>query len=367
MCGVNMEYIEKRIEKARSLLKDENEGIFLISVTNREYFSGFNSSDGFMFIFPQKVYLFLDFRYYESAKIKKEAGKIPENMEILLRDRNASGLMKEVLLQNKIKKLYFEDNRITVSSLEHYKGLLCEVEFLCGGTKLDSFRAQKDLYEIESIKKAQSITDKVFCEMLEILKPGMTENDVALEIDYRLRRNGASKYAFSTIAVSGAKSSLPHGVPDNTVITKGFLTMDFGACYNGYISDMTRTVCFGKPDEEMIKVYDTVLEAQKVAFEKIHSGVEGKVVDLAAREYIYSAGYRGCFGHSTGHSVGLEVHESPNFSSSESTLIPENAVISVEPGIYIEGKFGVRTEDLVLVTPDGYENLTKSSKKLIVL
>ena len=197
-------------------------------------------------------------------------------------------------------------------------------------------------------------------------KKDFTERALALELEYFMFRNGADTKAFNTIAVSGKKSSLPHGVPEDIPVAQGFLTMDFGAKVGGYCSDMTRTVYIGKPSDEEIKVYNTVLAAQNAAFPVIHGGVLGKDVDKAARDVIEGAGYTGAFGHSLGHSLGMEVHERPNFSPSEQGVVPSGAVLSVEPGIYLEGKYGVRIEDIVFVTDEGCENLTHSSKELVV-
>lgn len=362
-----MDFIEQRINKAKSILKSTHEGIFIVSATNRRYFSGFESSEGYILILCDKTFLFLDFRYFEAAKIKQNEGVIPKSVEIIERTRNFADTINQILADMCIQRLYFEENRMTVSNRLYFNKMLKGIKLCYSKGMLDTFRASKDALEIETVKKAQAITDKVFNQLIGILKPGMSEREVALEIDYRMRQNGASGSAFSTIAVIGKKTSLPHGVPDDTVIKKGFLTMDFGACFDGYKADMTRTVCFGKPTNEMQKVYQTVLDAQNAAFEKICAGVTGSEVDLAARQLIYNAGYKGCFGHSTGHSVGLEIHENPNFSSGEKGKIPENAIISVEPGIYIEGKFGVRVEDLVLVTTQGYQNFTKSVKELVII
>ena len=226
---------------------------------------------------------------------------------------------------------------------------------------------QKDEDELSRIRAAQSITDAAFSHILGYLRPGVTETDIALELEFFMRKNGAESTAFPTICVSGKKSSLPHGVPENVPVSKGFLTMDFGAKYRGYCADMTRTVCIGEPTEKMRHVYRTVLDAQSDAFNAIFAGVSGCAVDKAARDRIEGAGYKGCFGHSTGHSLGIDIHEAPNFSANNTSPVPENAVLSVEPGVYLEGEFGVRIEDIVKISPEGFENFTKSPKDLIIL
>ena len=235
------------------------------------------------------------------------------------------------------------------------------------GSLIEYCRESKDEDEIANIKAAQKITDMAFSHILGFITPDVTETDVALELEWFMRKNGSEGTAFETICVSGTKSSLPHGKPENIKLGKGFLTMDFGARVNGYCSDMTRTVCIGTPTDEMRKIYDTVLEAQKKAINEICAGITGKRVDSAARDFIYSNGYKGCFGHSLGHSLGIDIHESPNFSPNCDAEIPQNAVLSVEPGIYIEGNFGVRIEDIVKISDFGYENLTESTKELIII
>ena len=358
----------KRIEKIRSKIASDSDALLVISESNRIYVSGFKSSEGYILISKFDAALFLDFRYYEMALIAKEKGEIPSEIRIVLSEKKRKDNIYEFLEKNDITNLLFEDKFIT---FEQYTNLLDETKDKCVisaiGSLFEECRASKDESEIQNIKHAQSITDAAFEHILPYLNPKITEIEVALELEYFMRKNGASGIAFETICVSGVKSALPHGRPDNKKLGRGFLTMDFGAKYNNYCSDMTRTVCIGNPTPEMKNVYATVLEAQERAFSEICAGVPGKIVDSAARDHIFSSGYKGCFGHSTGHSLGIEIHESPNFSPSSDISIPENAVLSVEPGIYIEGKFGVRIEDIVKISACGFENLTKSPKELIII
>lgn len=357
-----------RIEKIRSKLSEKGDAILISSGSNRFYASGFKSSAGYMLVSKEKAVLYLDFRYFEMAKIAKEKGKLQPELEIVLAEKKRREYIAEFSAEYNIKHLLFENRALTVAEYEVLKDEtkdVCTLGFADG--LIEECRISKDETEIEKIKIAQSITDKAFSHILGFINPDITEKDVALELEYFMHKNGAQGIAFDTICVSGAKSSLPHGKPENIKLGKGFLTMDFGAKYDGYCADMTRTVCIGNPTEEMKKVYDTVLEAQSRAFSEIFAGTIGKRVDAAARDYIYAEGYRGCFGHSTGHSLGIDVHESPNFSSNSDAVIPENAVLSVEPGIYIEGKFGVRIEDIVKICDFGYENLTESTKELIII
>ncbi len=351
-------------ERIKAATDKEFDAVLLVSPINRRYITNFRSSAGYVVIKPDKTYFITDSRYFFAAKEKCTEA--------------------EVILQNKVynqlndllcrcKKVLIEEKYLTVADFESFKEKLCDYELVTGASEaVEKLRAVKSDAELSKIIKAQEITDKAFTHIVNRLSDNMgkntvTEADVALELEYFMRKNGADGIAFDTIAVSGAKSSMPHGVPENIPLSKGFLTMDFGASFDGYCSDMTRTICIGKPTQEMIKVYDTVLNAQLLSLEAISAGKSGKEIYAVARDFIYSSGYEGRFGHSLGHSLGLEIHESPNFSPSYEGIIPERAVLSVEPGIYIDGEFGVRIEDIVNITASGCENLTKSGKELIVL
>ncbi len=357
-----------RIEKIRTKLQNESEAFFITSDSNRLYASGFCSSAGFMLVSKEGAELYLDSRYYEMAKIAKEKGKLQPETQVYLYEKKRREYIQDFCGRYNIKTLLCEDRSLTVfaySQLEGDVSGICKISGM--GNVIEECRVCKDEEEIRNIKSAQKITDMAFSHILGFINPDVTEMDVALELECFMRKHGSEGTAFETICVSGTKSSLPHGKPENIKLGKGFLTMDYGAKVNGYCSDMTRTVCIGKPDDEMLKVYNTVLEAQKKALDSIYASVPGNKVDSAARDYIYSQGYKGCFGHSTGHALGIDVHEAPNFSPSSQSPIPENAVLSVEPGIYIEGKYGVRIEDIVKISEFGCENLTESTKELIII
>jgi Xaa-Pro aminopeptidase len=234
--------------------------------------------------------------------------------------------------------------------------------------KISGFRAIKEEYELERMRKAQQITDAAFTEVLTRIKAGMTEKELAAELIYCLLKNGGEGLSFEPIVVSGPNTSLPHGVPGERRLQEGdFITMDFGVTYQGYCSDMTRTVALGYVTEEMRTVYDTVLKAQLAGISATRAGVKGKEVDAAARQVIEDAGYGPYFGHSYGHSIGMECHEMPSCSPSGEVVMEENMVSSAEPGIYLPGKFGVRIEDVVVFKADGCENLTHSPKNLIII
>ncbi len=342
-------------------MESSDDAFLVTSLPNRFYISGFHSSDGFIFATKNEVYLAVDFRYYEMAKMQ-----VKPPLQVLLVEGRYSDTLKELVQKHNVSKLCIEDKSLTVAEFEFYKKTFPEIVFSNGSTFLENLRSVKSFDELEFIKQAQKITDSAFSHILNFISDRRTEADVALELEYFMRRSGADGIAFDTIAVSGKKSSLPHGTPSELFLQKdAFLTMDFGAKFNGYCADMTRTVVLGRANEEMKRVYDTVLCAQRLALDKIHAGVIGSDVDRSARDYIYSQGYKGCFGHSTGHGLGIEVHEMPSFSPSYNKKIEKGCVLSVEPGIYIEDKFGVRIEDIVFVTEDGHENLTKSCKELI--
>jgi Xaa-Pro aminopeptidase len=233
---------------------------------------------------------------------------------------------------------------------------------------LDNLRAAKDEAEIETMKKAQKITDDAFKAVLNFIRPGMTEQEVAARLVYEMMRLGAQAVSFDPIVAAGPNGSKPHAIPGDRVLENGmFVTMDFGCKVDGYCSDMTRTVAIGQPDEEMERVYETVLAAQKAGINAARAGVTGREIDAAAREVIVQAGYGEYFTHSFGHSLGIDIHEAPNANAREEREMPVGAVISAEPGIYIPGKFGVRIEDVLILKEGGCENITRSPKNLIIL
>lgn len=362
-----MSLLDDRILRVRSLLK-EGEALYVSDDITRRYVFHFASTAGTGYISREKCLLLLDFRYVEKARRQQERGELSKEVTVLEQSdsvwKTLSGLVKE----DRIEKLLFEDKRMTCSSffiMNRELGKQCEL--VPAENRVEALRAVKDEYELSCIVEAQRITDAAFSHILSFIRKGMTEREIALELEFFMRKNGADGLAFDTICVSGAKSSMPHGEPDDTVVEEGFLTMDFGARFCGYCSDMTRTVCIGTPTDEMKAVYNTVLQAQKEALDTACGGIAGKLVDKAARTVIEKAGYGDCFGHATGHSLGLEIHEAPNFSPREEALVPTGAVISVEPGIYLPGQFGVRIEDIVFLTESGCKNLTNSTKEFIIL
>lgn len=362
--------MRENIQKLCNKVGEKADAMLVTSPVNRRYITGFNSSDGFVVVRDGKITYMTDSRYYESACIKQKEGKIDGGIEIVRQGKTMLQL-KEML--EGCDTVLFEDKSLSYDRYLHYSKVFDYAKLEAGGSDIMfSCRAIKTPEEIEKIKRAQSITDETFSYIVSFIsdnigKKDFTEKALQLEMDYHMLKSGADGLAFNTIAVSGCKSSLPHGVPEDISVANGFLTMDFGARYDGYCSDMTRTVCIGKPSEEMKKVYNTVLAAHDAALQVIHGGIISSDADKAARDVINGAGYEGAFGHSLGHSLGLEIHEPPNFAPGASYGVDSGVVISVEPGIYLEGKFGVRIEDIVCLTDDGCRNLTHSSKELMVL
>ena len=346
-----------------ALMSKNTDGAIISSELNSRYLSGFDYTDGYLLVLPEKAYLLADFRYIEAARASVT------DFEVVLTERGMLPAIDKIAKENGISSLLIEEETVSCAELGRMKEALTGITLSFGASELLIEQRQvKDASELELIAKAQSITDAAFEHILGFITPDKTELEVALELEFFMRSRGAEGVAFDTIAVSGTSSSLPHGVPADKKLSKGFLTMDFGAKYKGYCSDMTRTVVIGKADGEMKKVYNTVLSAQLAALERICEGIGCREADKIARDVITDAGYGPCFGHSLGHSVGMFIHETPSLSpkSKEGTALRRGNVVTVEPGIYIEGKYGVRIEDLVAIDLDGsVRNFTKSPKQLI--
>lgn len=354
---------QSRIKEIQNKLK-EHSALLVVSEPNRFYLTGFHSSAGSVVITKQKAYFLIDFRYVEKAK------NVVDSCEVVLSNRS-EGELKELLEKDGVKQLFVEADTVSISSKAAYETALPGVEILCEDTMdrlLEQMRAVKTEKELSLIRAAQQMTDETFSYILERIQPGRSEIDVMLDMEFYMRKLGSEGVSFDFIVVSGKNSSLPHGVPSQKQIEVGdFVTMDFGAVVGGYRSDMTRTVAVGCVSREQRKVYDTVLAAQKAAIAAVKPGLVCKDIDKVARDLIYGAGFEGCFGHGLGHSVGIEIHENPNFNMRCETLLQPGTVMTVEPGIYLENKFGVRIEDMIYVTEDGCIDLTQSERELIIL
>ncbi len=352
-----------RIQEA--LVRHGLDAILLTDEKNQRYATGFPFTDGAVLVGRERAWLLTDSRYIEAAE--KTAGGCC-TVRMFDREHGLVELIRGALAESGAQTLAAEEEKLSRArwdSLEKALG----VGFAASKGLMGELRASKSEEEIACMIRAQRISEKALEEVLRIIRPGMTEKEVMAELVYRMLKNGSEGNAFDPIVVTGAKTSLPHGVPGDKVIADGdFLTMDFGSLSGGYCSDMTRTVAVGHATEEMRRIYGIVLEAQLAGIAAARAGVPGRVIDGAAREVIEKAGYGEYFGHGFGHSLGLDIHEAPGAAPRSEAPMVEGAVCSAEPGIYLPGKFGVRIEDVMVIRADGAEVITRAPKtELIVL
>jgi Xaa-Pro aminopeptidase len=351
------------LDKYLSLLGEEMDGLLLTSRYSRHYSAQYDIAEGVAIVTKAGCRYFTDSRYIEAAERGIQGLQVVE----MNKENPYNKLLGDAIADFGVTCLGYEEGYLTVAEFTAFEEGLNAKLIPCG-TKLDSFRSTKEPWELELMRKAQAITDRSFTEILERIRPGMTEKELQAELIYCLYKNGADGLAFDPIVVSGPNTSLPHGVATDRVICEGdFVTLDFGALLGGYCSDMTRTVAVGYATEEMKQVYATVLAAQLAGIAATKAGVTGQAIDAAARKVIADAGYGDYFGHGYGHSIGMECHEMPSCNPRGTVPMECNMVASAEPGIYLPGKFGVRIEDLVIFTPDGCENITNSPKNLIII
>ncbi len=353
-----------KITALQNAMPDSMEAALLQDPANRFYLTGMRSSAGTVLVTRNCSMLIIDFRYLEEAERKVSNCQVIEEKDLY-------GQIRELLASEGIQKLSVHREAMSLGEYARLQEALDGVSIDGSGQLADlmeELRSRKDEGEIACHRKAQEITDHTFDHICGYIRPGRSEIDVAREIGVTLTVLGSDDKNFNFIVASGPNGSLPHGFATNRLIKEGDLvTMDFGAVRGGYLADMTRTVAVGKVNEEQRKVYETVKEAQKRAFDAIRPGAVCREVDQAARSYIYSQGYEGCFTHGLGHSVGVEVHENPRFNEVCTDRLREGIVITVEPGIYLKGRLGVRIEDMIVIRENGFENLTKSTHELIVL
>ncbi|HSH25022.1 MAG TPA: Xaa-Pro peptidase family protein [Massilibacterium sp.] len=352
----------KRLNALREIMEQQKvEAILITGLENRRYITGFTGSSGVALITEKEAKLVTDFRYIEQANTEAS------HFEIV---KHTGPMTEEVAKQVKqlgIKTLAFERDHLTYALYELYKKEV-EATLVPVHGLVEKLRLIKDKEEIKIIKEAAKIADASFNHILSFIQPGVKEIDIATELEYFMRKSGATSSSFDTIVASGVRSSLPHGVASEKIIENGdFVTLDFGAYYKGYCSDMTRTVAVGFIDSKLQEIYEIVLEAQKRGIEGIKSGITGKEADAFTRDYIDSKGYGDYFGHSTGHGIGLEIHEGPALSIRSDVILQPGMVVTCEPGIYLEGIGGVRIEDDVIITEEGNEVITQANKELIVL
>lgn len=351
------------IAKIQKSLKEYGIDAMMVSSTPGEFYSIGFRGEGIIIVTESACRYFTDSRYIESAR------KNVENCEISTTAvaKEYIPLINRAIAEMGIGTMGIEDGYMTLREFNRYQNAI-NCRLIPCQKLLAKLRSSKDSEEIKLMQQSQDITDKAFSRILDFIRPGMTEREIAARLQYDMLCLGANKISFNPIVVTGPNGSLPHGIPGDTKIQAGqFLTMDFGCIYNGYCSDMTRTVAIGQPSDEMRKVYDTVLAAQLAGISASRAGVPGKVIDAAARKVISDAGYGEYFGHGYGHSLGVEGKEMPLANTVDETPMPVGAAVSAEPGIYIPGRFGVRIEDVVVMTEDGCINLTHSPKELIIL
>ena len=353
----------KNLDKYLTLLKDGVDGLLLTSRYSRHYGAEFDIAEGVAIVTRKGCRYFTDSRYIESAQNGLKGFEVLE----INKGNSYIKRLNDAIADFEVTTLGYEENYLTVAELMDYEKNL-NAKLVPYNKAINGFRGVKEEWELERMRKAQEITDKAFSEVVGRIKPGMTELELQAELIYCLYKNGGQGLSFDPIVVSGPNTSLPHGVAGDRVIREGdFVTMDFGVLYQGYCSDMTRTVAVGYATEEMKKVYDTVLKAQLAGIAATKAGVPGKDIDAVARKVIEDAGYGPYFGHGYGHSLGLEIHEAPNPNGGNPEPMPVGAVCSAEPGIYLPGKFGVRIEDVTIYLEDGCEDITHSPKNLIIV
>jgi len=355
--------MKDRIERLMKCMEEKNvEAILVADGCNMRYLSGFSGETGYLYISRDHKVILTDSRYTTQAE--EESGEF-EVWEI----SNGEGyapLIAKLMDDDRPETLGFEEQVMIYGDVVSLQQKLPETEWKGLGDALNDLRMIKTEEEISYIAKAQQIGDEAFSHVLTILRPGITELEVAAELESYMKRHGASGLAFDTIAASGYHSAMPHAAPSEKVLEYGdFLTMDYGCKYKGYCADMTRTVVIGKASEQQKEIYQIVLEAQLAALEVIRAGLTGAEVDKVARDVIGKAGYGQYFGHGLGHSVGLFIHEFPRISPMGHTILLPGMTATIEPGIYVPGVGGVRIEDLVIVTENGHRNLTSSPKKLL--
>lgn len=353
----------KRKELQELLLEAPYDALVLTSEVNRRYATGFHSTAGAVYLSAKQAVFYTDFRYVEAARAAVTDFEVRE----IGVGRSYTAAINELIEQDGVRTVALEDETLTYAEYTKWATAL-HATVMRLEDSIARLRVTKEDDEVEKIVAAQRIAEQALEEVMNDIRVGVTEKEIAARLTYLMLHYGAENMSFDPIVVSGANSSKPHGVPtDKTIAAGDFVTMDFGCIVDGYCSDMTRTVAVGHVTEEMQRVYDVVLDAQLAGIACCKAGVSGREVDGAARRVIEAAGYGDAFGHGFGHGVGLEIHEAPTASSRADALLPAGSILTAEPGIYLPGKFGVRTEDMLYVIEDGCINLTEAPKTLCIL
>lgn len=355
-----------RIDRLLAIMAEQGlDSLFLNNVQNIRYISGYTGEDSYILISPKGRWFITDYRYSEQAEEECQ------DFEVICRNRQTTSLgqcVNNLLKENGIKQMGFERNHINYGMIEDIKADLESIQTLPTANIVEDMRYVKDAEEIALTKKAAAIADKAFDKLMSIIKVGMTEAEAALELEYYMKKYGAEGLAFDTILLAGARTSMPHGIPSDKVIEHGdFVTIDFGALYKGYRSDMTRTFIMGEASEEQIRLYNSVLESQKIGVAAVKAGITGKEPDDRVKDILVRDNYYEHAGKGLGHGVGLNLHEPPFLSQICKDELQENCVITIEPGVYIPGFGGVRVEDTVVVTENGCEIITHTPKELLII
>ncbi len=355
--------INSRLSLIRRKMADSNiDGLLVTSRENVYYLSGFSGTSGDLLITNDTAYILCDFRYTVQAA---------QQAPMYIRKDVKGGIYKlvnELISLHRISRIGIEDRAVSYAAYAGMKNSLKNT-LVCGvGDMVSSMRMVKDETELANMRMAAKIADTAFAETVKLMKCGMTEIEVAAELEYRMRKNGSSAVSFDTIVASGENAAKPHGTASDKALEAGdFVVMDFGCIYNGYCSDMTRTVAVGEVSEEQRMVYNSVLYTQLKILNNIRPQIKCRDMDILARKVLDDFGFAEYFGHSLGHGVGIEIHEQPTLSSKSEILLQPGMVVTVEPGVYFDGKFGVRIEDTVIITENSIENLTNSTKELLII
>ncbi|MBX6395403.1 MAG: aminopeptidase P family protein [Alicyclobacillaceae bacterium] len=349
-----------RVQK--ELEKRELDALLITEPHNRRYMSGFTGTSGYVLLSRDDAVFLTDFRYVEQAQSQVVG------MRVVRHGVQVAETLREILQEWGVQRLGFEQEHVSVGQWERLRSALAPVELVGTAGVVEEIRAIKDEGELALLRKAASIADQAFRAVLDLVRPGVRERELALALERYMQDLGASGPSFDTIVASGWRSALPHGVASDKPLEKGDLvTFDFGCVYEGYCSDLTRTVAVGHIDDEKRRIYEVVLEAQQAALEEIRPGMTGREADAVARRRIEAAGYGEAFGHSLGHGVGLAIHENPRLAVQSEEVLRPGMVVTVEPGIYLPGVGGVRIEDDVVITAEGCVRLTYSPKELLIL
>lgn len=354
--------MQNRLNKLRDALANIGaDALITERDVNRRYLSGFTGSTGWVIVTEKDAFLVTDFRYIDQAQEQCPDFTVVNNQ------RKAVEAIAQVLKQTGVKRLAFESS-LSYGSYAEWSQAFDGVELVPTSGLLEKLRMYKEASEVEIVRKAVKIADDAFQHILGYIKPGVSESDIALELEFFMRRQGASGIGFDIIVASGPRGALPHGRASEKLIQAGELvTLDFGAQFQGYNSDITRTVAVGEPSAKMKEIYDIVLKAQIAGVDALRPGITGKEADAVTRDIITAAGYGDAYGHSAGHGLGMDVHELPNLSTVSPFVLEPGMLVTMEPGIYVSGLGGVRIEDDVLITEEGHEVLTQSTKELLIL